>query len=316
MIKKGDTMSYGYDYETKERFLSDIKKHFFPILTKTELKRKQSYLIYMFVFPAITLCMIILSICIHFFQINTSILNYEQLMFACILGGISFLAFSYIKLLNSTIVLSTSEVNELLKYYGSIQKEERNLLSETGINPPALFPVGKYEEYNCFSGVFKNITFSFENIHVSITRYINRNGKISKEQKTVFSGVLIKIPLSDIIGQTIITSQYYDGELGMIPHINGMSQEDVVYTDSKEEALSIITPDFIGKYNTIKEFLNSKDVRIAFADNCMILTYQTYTNLSLYFSLSESLISTENYESFYDQIIQIYKIIEILDIQQ
>lgn len=296
-------MSYGYDYETKERFLSDIKAGLFPKLTELDSKRKR-------------VCWIYNYFC-TFGGIGLVLLGFGSSCFLGIADELIVLGFigmpiAIFGMIKSDLFLGKLKEqfsNDVLKHYGNVKKEENPIATEELIDDCAILPWGKYSEHDSFTGELNRQPFSFAEITIS-----KSSGKSSH---TVFSGVLIKIPFNNVNGHTIITSQKHEEaeeKLKLYPPVEGLS--DIIYTNSDMEAYTLITPKFVEKYNAIKAYLNTEDMRIAFFNNCLFLTYPKEGNLFETFDLKKSLTDIGMYEKFYDDMSQIYKIVEILDIKR
>lgn len=294
-------MSYGYDYETKDRFLSDIKAKLFPQLTELDSKRKRVCWIYNYFCTFGGIALFLIGWSCGFFGIT------DDFVVLCFIG-VPITMFGMIK---SNLFLSKLKeqfFNDVLKCYGNIKKEENPIASQGLISGSSLFPRGNYNEHDSFSGELNHQPFSFAEISI-----VQGSGK---HRTTVYKGVVIKVPLNNVKGRTIITSHKCKGYLTEYPSVKGMSSSDIIYTNSNEEACTLITPEFVEKYNAVKSNLNTEDVRIAFLNNYLLVTYPKKGNLFETFDISKSLTDTGMYEKFYDDMSQIYKVIEILDLNK
>ena len=294
-------MSYGYDYETKERFLSDIKAGLFPKLTELDGKRKRVCWIYNYFCTFGGIGLFLLGFGCGFLRIA------DELIVLCFIG-MPIAIFGMIKSVLFLEKLEKQFLNDVLKHYGNVKKEENHIASQGLISGSSLFPRGNYNEYDSFSGELNHQPFSFAEISI-----VQGSGKNST---TVYKGVIIKVPLNNLSGHTIITSQNYNGKLKKYPPVIGMDSFDSIYTNSDVDAYTLITPEFVQKYNEVKAFLNNDNVRLAFLNHYLLVTYPKDGNLFETFDISKSLTDTGMYEKFYDDMSQIYKVIEILDLNK
>ena len=303
------------EFVSKSQFLSNVEREILPLLQEYEKKRNKASSVFKNINrkKILKFFAIISGITFLILFPITKFTRFNMDIEAIAATGL-FVSFwvSIFFFVRSFYILDHIEClirDKLLSCLGGLKKG--SFLNQSSLYASNLFPKRANDFFisDNFLAVFERtiLSFSFVNIEKSSRKH---NKKVTSE--SLYSGMVIQIPLSKMKGHTIITNNYY--EYGILKKQTYIHDYDI-YSDNEEHANLYATKEFIQKIEKINNILGLV-VQVAFKDNFLTLTYPQKWRPDLIGTLimEDNLLELKAYEKFYDNIEQIYQIIKILDI--